>query len=48
MQQKIHQKIQEHATNDSKGDCPANRCANNIDFSVAISYRGVVGYLLYE
>ena len=47
MQQKIHQKIQEYATNDSKGGCPANMCANNIDFSVAISYRGVVGYSLY-
>jgi len=48
MQQKIHQKYRNDATNDSKGDCPANMCANNIDFSVAISYRGVVGYLLYE
>ena len=41
-------KYRNDTTNDSKGDCPANRCANNIDFSIAISYRGVVGYLLYE
>ena len=35
MQQKIHQKYRNDATNDSKGDCPVNRYGNKIDFFTA-------------